>query len=87
MRKKPLPTHIKLSQEREEQLIKSIKIFFYNEFDDDLSDFRAKSLLDWFVKELGPPVYNQAIKDAHRFVQEKLSELDGELYEPDNPTQ
>lgn len=61
-----------------------IKEFFYSEFDDDLSDFRAKHLLDFFVAQLGPPVYNQAINDAHKFIEEKLSALNGELYEPEN---
>jgi uncharacterized protein (DUF2164 family) len=36
------------------------------------------------VKELGPPVYNQAIRDAHAFVQDKLLDLEGEFYEPES---
>ena len=49
-----------------------------------LSDFKAGQLLDFFVRELGPPVYNQAIRDAHGFVRDKLEDLEGEFYEPDD---
>jgi len=37
------------------------------------------------VKELGTPVYNQAIQDARKFLQGKLDDLEGEFYEPDEP--
>ena len=84
MRKPPKPTHIQLSDERVEYLIKEIKVFFYSEFDDELSDFRAKNLLDFFIARLGPAVYNQAINDAHKYMEEKLSGLSGELYEPES---
>ncbi len=37
-------------------------------------------LLDFFVKQLGPPVYNQAIKDVHASLHDKLQDLEGEFY-------
>ncbi len=53
--------------------------------DEQISDSRAEKLLDFFVRELGPPVYNQAIRDAHSFFEEKLTDLEGEFYEPEDP--
>ena len=50
-----------------------------------MSDSQAEQLLEFFVKELGAPVYNQAIRDAHGFIQEKLTDLEGEFYEPEEP--
>jgi uncharacterized protein (DUF2164 family) len=35
------------------------------------------------VKELGAPIYNQAIQDARAFLQGKLDDLEGEFYEPE----
>jgi uncharacterized protein (DUF2164 family) len=32
--------------------------FFAENFDEQLSDFRREALLDFFIKELGAPVYN-----------------------------
>ena len=72
---------IRLSDERRKQLLVSLKNYFAAEFDDPLSDFRAEALLDFFVKELGPPIYNQGVRDAASYVQDKLSDIEGEIYE------
>ena len=65
------------------RMLDSIKKYFANNFDEPISDFRAEGLLDLFVRELGPPVYNQAIRDATGYMQEKLGDLEGEIYEPE----
>ena len=74
---------IELSDERRERIVRSARIFFSQELDRDLSDFQAERVIDFFVKELGAPVYNQAIRDAHKFLQGKLDDLDAEYYEPE----
>ena len=77
------PMRIRLSAERRADLLLAIKQYFAAEFDEPLSDFRAEGLLDFFMRELGPPVYNQGVRDAAGFVQAKLADLEGEVYEPD----
>jgi uncharacterized protein (DUF2164 family) len=77
---------IKLEGDRRERVIRSIQAFFEEHYDEPLSRFRAEQLLDFFVRELGPPVYNQAIRDAYEFVQDKLVDLEGEFYEPEPPS-
>jgi uncharacterized protein (DUF2164 family) len=72
---------IRLSEERRANLLRAIKRHFEQEFDDGISDFRAGALLDFFVRELGPPVYNQGVLDACGYVQDKLSDIEGEVYE------
>jgi uncharacterized protein (DUF2164 family) len=74
---------IKLSDERRDQIVSSLQAFFASELDRDISDFQAGLLLDFFIHELGAPVYNQAIQDARSFFQEKLADLEGEFYEPE----
>lgn len=76
-------TRIRLSSERRATLVAAIKKHVSAEFDESLSDFRAESLLDFFLRELGPPVYNQGVRDAVAFVQQKLGDVDGEIYEPE----
>ena len=83
MTKSPGPMRIKLSDERREQIVNSLQAFFVSELDRDISDFQAGLLLDFFIHELGAPVYNQAIQDARSFFQEKLADLEGEFYEPE----
>jgi uncharacterized protein (DUF2164 family) len=75
------PMRIRLSPERRTTLLRAIKEYFTAEFDEPLSDFRAQGLLDFFVRELGPPVYNQGVRDASSFMQEKLGDIEGEVYE------
>jgi len=75
------PMRIRLSPERRASLLRAIKQHFSAEFDEPLSDFRAQGLLDFFVRELGPPVYNQGVRDASSFIQERLADIEGEVYE------
>ncbi len=86
MAKPPGPMRIRLIAERRERIVRSLQVFFAAELDRDISDFQAGLLLDFFIRELGAPVYNQAIQDARGFVQEKLTDLEGEFYEPDEPS-
>ena len=76
---------IKLSDERRADLVAGLQRYMAKEFEIELSDFQARELLDFFVRHLGPSVYNHAIQDARGFVQEKLSDLEGEFYEPEEP--
>jgi uncharacterized protein (DUF2164 family) len=74
---------IQLSDERRALLVKLLKRHFAAEFDEPLSDFRAEGLVAFFLKELGPPVYNQGVRDAAAFIQSKLGDIDGEVFEPE----
>ena len=77
--------HMTLSDERREILINALQQLFLEEFERDLSEFQAQRLIDFFMSQLGPPVYNQAIQDARAFVMAKLDDLEGEVYEPETP--
>ncbi len=77
---------IQLSAERRAQVTSALKDYFAREFDEPLSDFRAEALLDFLMTELGPPVYNQGVRDASSFMQEKLADIEGEIYEAESTT-
>ena len=77
------PLRIQLSEERKRDLLQALGELYQEAFDEELSPYRAERLLEFFVKALGPTVYNQAIQDARAFVLEKLEDLDAEFYEPD----
>jgi len=84
--KKPRASlRIRLTDDRRDRVKDSVRQYFAEEFDEELSEFRLEALIDFFVQELGPPVYNQAIRDAHDFLETKLEDLSGEFYEPDEP--
>ena len=75
------PMRIHLSPERRSRLLRAVREYFAAEFEEPLSDFRAQALLDFFVRELGPPVYNQGVRDATGFIQQKLADIEGDVHE------
>ncbi len=82
--RKPTSTmRIRLTDDRRERVRVAVRDHFAD-LDEDISDFRLEGLIDFFVRELGPPVYNQAIRDAHDFFERKLADLEGEFHEPDD---
>ena len=82
--KYPEPMRIRLEEQRRRDLVRAMQRFCNEEFELDLSDFQTNALLDFMIKELGAPVYNQAIQDARGFIVDKLVDLEGEFYEPED---
>jgi uncharacterized protein (DUF2164 family) len=74
----PLELH---SQEKEE-ITHSLKKYFSSEMDEPLSDLRAKLLLDFILKEIGPFAYNRGVRDAEEFFRNKLEDLPATCFEP-----
>lgn len=72
---------VTLDDERRAQMIKKLQGYFLEEFDEDLSAFRAEGVLDFFVQRLGPSVYNQGVQDARVYMTRKLDDLDAEIHE------
>lgn len=74
---------VKLDETRRSDLVRQLQGFFFEEFDETISDFRAEQLLDFFLEAVGPPIYNQAVQDARGFMMRKLDDLDGEVHQPE----
>ncbi len=72
---------IRLKKEAEQQAIVSIKRYFVEQMDDEVGDLKAKLLLDFFLAEVAPTVYNGAIGDAQAFFTGKVADLEGSCYE------
>lgn len=72
---------IKLSAETEKTMISSIKGYFSKNMEEEIGDMKAGFLLDFFLKELAPTVYNKAVSDAKFSLQNSLNDLDGSCFE------
>lgn len=72
-----------MQAQTEQYLLESIKRFFAEELDTDIGDLRAQTVLDFFTKEIGPGIYNQAIADAQTFMERATSDLAGVHYQPE----
>lgn len=71
---------IELNEEKRKSMKRAIQEHFADRHDETIGDFKAEMLLDFFISHLGPAVYNQAINDAARYMQDKLVDLEGDLY-------
>jgi len=74
---------IKLEQQTEDYLLKSIRQFFTEELEDEIGDLKARSVLEFCLREICPSVYNQAITDAQETLQTAVLDLAGVRYEPE----
>ena len=69
-----------LSDDRRATLAAHLQRLFAEEFDEDLSGFRADAIIELMLKQLGPAVYNQAVEDVRAHLQSKLDDLAGEVW-------
>lgn len=75
---------IQLSEERRKVILGHLTGLYQDEFDETLSGFRAERIVDFFIRTLGPSVYNQAVQDVRKYMQERLDDLDAEFYEAED---
>ncbi|MFB1082946.1 DUF2164 domain-containing protein [Jeotgalibacillus sp. JSM ZJ347] len=64
-----------LSTEVKHEMTNQIQTYFLHEHDEEVGQLKATLILDFFLKELAPAVYNQGIVDAHQFLEDKLEDL------------
>ena len=72
---------IELQKETQQQLISSIKQFFNEHMDAEIGDLKARLVLDFCVREIGPSTYNQTIADAQQYMNERVADLGGARFE------
>ena len=72
---------IELTKEEIKEIIPSIQRYFEEELEIEISEMRAKFLLDYFLKEVAPFAYNKGVRDAERFFRERMEDLQGACWE------
>lgn len=70
-----------LSREARQETIASIERYFRENMDEKIGNIAAGALLTYFLEEIGPLVYNQAVTDVQERLQVRVSELDIEHHE------
>jgi len=71
---------IELNKQQRADAIASIQRYFEENLSEPIGDLPAGLLLNFFLEEIGPTVYNRAIADAQSHMQLRVSDLNGELY-------
>jgi uncharacterized protein (DUF2164 family) len=72
---------IEIPKEARKQLVASIERYFQENMEEEIGNITAGALLGFFLEELGPIVYNQAVADVQERLQARVSELDIEIHE------
>ncbi len=57
-----------LSKEQKAEVIASIRRFFSEKLELELSELQARFLLDYFSAEIAPFAYNEGVADAQKFL-------------------
>jgi uncharacterized protein (DUF2164 family) len=78
-------SEIKFTSTQKELLIHKLQQYFSTELDQDLAQFDADFLLDFFIKEMGNHFYNQGIYDAQQLLAEKLDDITDEMFQLEKP--
>ncbi len=61
--------------------VASLQRYFVENLPEPLGELPAGLLLDFFLEEVGPAIYNRAIHDAQARLQLRVADLSGELFE------
>lgn len=73
-------TTIELSKQARADAIASIQRYFEENMPEPVGELPAGLLLNFFLEEVGPAIYNRAIADAQARMAQRVSDLSGELY-------
>lgn len=71
---------IQLPDDARKRAISSIERYFSENMDERIGNVAAGALLGYFLDEIGPAVYNQAVADVQERLQARVMEVDIELH-------
>ncbi|GMG88758.1 DUF2164 domain-containing protein [Biformimicrobium ophioploci] len=77
---------LKFTEEEKRQIVQKVKIYFAEELDQDIGNFDAEFLIDFFSEEIGAYFYNRGLYDAQALFSKKVDELADSIYELERPT-
>jgi uncharacterized protein (DUF2164 family) len=72
---------IGIDKDARKEAIASIERYFKENMDEPIGNIAAGGLLGFFLEEIGPLVYNQAVADVQERLLARVSELDIEVHE------
>lgn len=72
---------IEISKEARKEAVASIERYFQANMEEKIGNIAAAALLGFFLEEIGPLVYNQAVADLQERLQARVMELDIEFHE------
>jgi uncharacterized protein (DUF2164 family) len=74
---------VALSDDVAEKAIASIRRYSAEHLDQEMGELKARLLLEFFLEEIAPSVYNTAIADAQTYLRDRVADLEGACYAPE----
>lgn len=72
---------IEIPKDARKQAIASIERYFQDHMEEKIGNIAAAALLNYFIEEVGPLIYNQAVAEVQERLQARIAELDIEVHE------
>lgn len=72
---------IDLPKDARAEAIASIQRYFDENMEERIGNIAAGGLLGFFLEEIAPVIYNQAVADVQERLQARVADLDIELHE------
>ncbi|TFZ03421.1 DUF2164 domain-containing protein [Ramlibacter rhizophilus] len=72
---------IELPKDVRDQAVASIERYFRENMDEKIGNIAAGGLLGFFVEEIGPAIYNRAVRDVQERLRLRVEEVDLEVNE------
>ena len=72
---------IELPRQTRTDAVASIERYFEERLEQKIGNIAAGALLGFFLEEIAPLVYNQAVADVQERLQQRVAELDLEVHE------
>lgn len=73
-------SEIKFAPHDKEAMVSKLQKYFEHELDQDLAQFDAEFLLDFFAKEIGGYYYNRGLHDARSIFEARVQTIDDDIY-------
>lgn len=66
---------IKLNKEQYDGAVEELKNYFVNEREESIGNLQSRLMMDFILEKIGPAIYNQAIYDMQRYMNEKIEDM------------
>ena len=74
-------SEIEFSKREKEVIINKIKLYFSEELNQEIGQFDAQFLLDFFAKEIGGYFYNRGLYDSQSILENRLGDITDAIYD------
>ncbi len=80
-------SEVEFSEEEKKIIVNKIQVYFSEKLDQEIEQFDAEFLLDFFSKEIGVYFYNQGLNDAQAVLSKRMDNIIDAIYEIEKPTE